>query len=38
LPKQGIFCKVIEGGVVTVGDAIETLDVTHRNKKESEAN
>jgi MOSC domain-containing protein YiiM len=34
LPKEGIFCKVIEGGVINVGDTIEVLEghheLTHR--------
>ena len=34
LPKEGIFCKVIEGGEINVGDTIEVLEghqeLTHR--------
>ena len=34
LPKEGIFCKIIEGGAINVGDTIEVLEghheLTHR--------
>jgi MOSC domain-containing protein YiiM len=26
LPKEGIFCKVIEDGTINVGDTIEVLE------------
>jgi len=32
LPKEGIFCKVIEGGEVNVGDTIEVLESHPKGK------
>ena len=32
LPKEGIFCKVIEGGMITVGDLIEVLEGRHEGE------
>ena len=26
LPKEGIFCKIIEGGTINVGDTVEVLE------------